>query len=300
MTSGYGWTVTEGVTYPAVHRRIIEAAYPRQVYRKMLIQITQPNNPRFEIPRENGDTSFTVNEVGEAQEIKIDNPQITTSICEAFEIGEGFGITKNELLFSKIDIVGFKPQKLGRKIGNTVDLFIANLIAGAVPVANIVPATGTSLLPGAAIPTTIAGTVGHYDLMRAIRILQQNQVPATDLICNPIGWEMLMVLPIYKSLNFWGEQGYMMGSVGHIEGMRVHVTTNCPAGEMHVLSVTDESFSNQYVPTGFFLLVHDVQTESIYNPAKRQNEIYATMFYTACIARAQNLAKITYTGTPYG
>jgi hypothetical protein len=236
--------------------------------------------------------------VGEGAEIKIEQTKRDYVMSRAKEIGEGFGITKDMLLFDKIDTVQFLPRNLGYKIGYTVDAFCAGLINGAPPVGNVFTATGSTTT--AFGTNTIAGSIGINDLNRAVRILRQNRVQATDIILNPIGMEFFDNRPEFKAVNLWGERGYYLGAVGQIMGMRVHVTNVQPAGSAIVMAVTTNSFSNQYVPTGFFCLVHDILTESRYNPDRRQNEIYATMYYTAVIARAQNIVRIDYTGTPYG
>ena len=96
-----------------------------------------------------------------------------------------------------------------------------------------------------------------------------------------------------------GMPGYATGKLPMIEGMRVHVTTNCTAGHAYLVATGNTSYSKQYIPAGFFLENYAIRTTSRHNSAKDQNEVYAYHQYAPILTRGRNVAEITYGGNPY-
>ena len=296
--AGYGYGATQGFSYPAIHQAIIESAYPPQVYRHMFEQDLDPQNQIKEYPIEDGDTEFTVNTIGEGEEVPIEVVQLTNVVNKTGKIAEGFPITFEMVQFAKLPIVAYQPKKLGLKIGNTIDRGCEALVSGTVPAGNVVAATGTTI-GNDGQQYTRAGEIGRNDVKAAIRRVQEGQVEPTDIIFNPIGWEMLSKLAVYSSVNQIGRPAYANGKLPTIEGLRVHTTTNCRVGEAHIIAASNSSYSGQYIPMGFFHYNYDIRTDSRRNPAKDQNEVYAYSHYRPIVTRARNLAKITYGGSPY-
>ena len=110
--AGYGFESVSQYSYPAIHQAIIEAAYPPQVFRHLFEQDLDPGKKDKRYPVEDGDTSFTVNRIGESSEAVIEIIKLTDSLVTTYKIGEGFPITFEDLQFARLPIVAYRPRKL--------------------------------------------------------------------------------------------------------------------------------------------------------------------------------------------
>jgi hypothetical protein len=301
--AGMNYAAVEQFSYPVLDQQIVEELYVPQVFRQFFEQIHLPEDEIYQVPFEDGDTTFRVNRIGEGAQCKIEEIQYEDRIAKTYKIGEGFYITDEEVRFSKIASVAFKPRKLGFKIGNTIDFDCMSVIDAAIPANHIITATGQTTGLDNTV-ATIANYVGHHDYTRAKMVIRRDgQVQPTDCVMSAAAFEFLERLPQYGTA-FYADGAYYTSGRRPLmwEGMRVHVSEqiqNLPnPNTIFIISTGLTSSSGQYAPMGKYVYNYDIRTESRFNPAKDQNEIYAYAKYVPLVLKGDHLAKITWT-SPY-
>ena len=297
--TGYGYSNVEQFSYPVLSQRIIESLYWPQTFRQFFEQIHLPNDQLYEVPFEDGDTTFLVNRIGEGAEAPLEIIQYHGQVVKPYKIGEGFPITYEETQFSKIPSVDHKPRKLGTKLGATIDFDCMTVINANIPAAHIITATGqTTGFDGNTY--TLANYVGHHDWVDAIEVIQTNgQVEPTDAVMNAQAYAMLKKLPQFGVQFASGEPSYASGRrPAYWEGLRIHVSERVPANTIFVISTGTTARSGQYSPMGNYVYNYDIRTRSQSNAGKDQEEIYAYSAYVPAVLKGDHLAKITWT-SPY-
>jgi hypothetical protein len=275
---------------------IVQTARPAQKLRGMFLDV--PANGKFAltVAEQDGNKDAEVDELAEAQIIPIDHtPYKTPDTIKLIEIGQGHRITQREMLFAQIPII---PQKLadqGMKMGNKMDRHVSAVVFAALNSGtNSVGCSGTSFTSGG--ETTVANTIGDYDVNDAIANIEtQNFVP-DKLYVNPIGHSFLKRLPNYSALYYSGTPGFRTGVVETVQGLQVIVSKNVTTGYGWVIaSGTNPTDLGQYSPFGMFYHEGEIMTAISQQPEARAYYVYSNAYIRAHVTNELAGAELDYT-----
>lgn len=289
----------QGLAYPMLSQMIVETPFEGFPMRSLFALISTPNNPTVMIPRENGSSAAFVTRTAEGAEVALNFAPLIGTQCTCYKVAEGFMVTSEMQRYPQIPVIPQRMRHLAFKMKHTENVDIITAIGAGVPGANVVVATGASLGHDGT-QFTIAGTIGQYDIMNAIRILMQNYKGITSklvLLMNPVGYRQVGVLPMFSSYNQYDSPAYKTGFRGMIEGCDVVVSNDVPAGVAYIIATDPLSYpTGQYTPVGYFIESRPIETKQWERPDKDAYIVYAYHEYTPCVAYAQGITQITYTG----
>ena len=290
--SGLGGTnVPNQLMFPNLSQNIVETALPAQIFRQLFVQLpTQAQ--AVVVPIEGGSKTAVASRLGEGDEIDLDIAPISSSTVTTYKIGHGYPVTREMIQFQQAPIIQQYLKRLGMRMGNTIDYDCAQVISGSG--ATSTAAAGKSLGMDMT-ETTLAGTIGQYDIVDAISRMQVNNLFPNTLVVNPTGFSHLRKLPMYNSAMLYGEPVYQSGEMGHIEGLVVLMSQNCPSGEAYIVNgnVT-ASPQGQYTPMGYFCESLPIQTMMRENPQRDAYEVYAVAMYAPAVVKTDCVEILTY------
>lgn len=287
-----GAVVPDQLMYPGLNQNIIETALPAQVFRQLFVQYPTRGRQSVTIPVESGEKTAVASRLGEGDEIPLDISAITSQTITTYKIGGGHVITKEMVLFQQVPVIQHRLKRLGLKMGNTIDFDCASVVSAGAGASNV--CVGKSLGMDMT-ETTISGSIGQYDLVEAISRMQTNNLYPDTLVVNPTGFSHLRKLPMYNSQMLYGKPVYQSGEFGHIEGLVVLVSMNCPSGEAFVINSNLTSTPlGQFAPMGYFAEALPIQTSMQDNPRRDAYEVYATAMYVPAVTKGDCIEKLTY------
>ncbi len=292
ISAAGGGTIPDQLMYPGLSQNIIETALPAQIFRQLFVQYPTMGRQSVTIPVEAGSTTAVANRIGEGDDIPLEIAPIGSNTITAYKIGGGHMITKEMVLFQQVPIIQHRLKRLGLKMGNMIDFDCAQVISGS-------GCTSTSCagksLGMDMTETTISGTIGQYDLVDAVARMQTTNLYPDTLVVNPTGFSHLRKLPMYNSQMLYGKPVYQSGEMGHIEGLVVLVSMNCPSGEAFIINSNLTSTPlGQFAPMGYFAEAIPIQTSMLDNPRKDAYEVYATAMYVPAVTKTDCIQKLTY------
>ena len=286
-----GSNVPDQLMYPALAQNIVETALPAQVFRQLFVPYPTKDQS-VTIPIEDGSQTAVASRLGEGDEYPLDVSEMTSSTATVYKIGSGYYISKEWIIFQQFPLVQHQLKRLGLKMGNTIDYDCAQLISGSGATSTAV--TGKSLGMDMT-ETTIASTIGQYDIVNAIARMQTTNIFPNTIVLNPTGFSHLRKLPMYNSEMLYGKPVYQTGEMGHIEGLVVLVSMNCPTGEAYVVNANISATPlGQFAPMGYFVEAMPIQT--MMRDAVRRDgyEVYASSLYVPAITKTDCIQIITY------
>jgi len=292
ISAAGGSVVPDQLMYPGLSQNIIETALPAQVFRQLFVQYPTKGRQSVTIPVEEGSKTAVASRLAEGDEIPLDLSEITSQTITTYKIADGHVITKEMVLFQQVPIIQHRLKRLGLRMGNTIDFDCASVVdAGA----GTTTACAGKSLGMDMTETTLAGTIGQYDLVDAIARMQVNNLYPDTLVVNPIGFSFLRRLPMYNSQMLYGKPVYQSGEFGHIEGLVVLVSMNCPVGSAFVVnSNLTATALGQFAPMGYFAEALPIQTAMQDNPRRDAYEVYATAMYVPAVTKGECIEKLTY------
>lgn len=292
ISAAGGSVIPDQLMYPGLSQNIIETALPAQVFRQLFVQYPTKGRQSVTIPVEEGSKTAVAARIGEGDEIPLDLSEITSETITAYKIGDGHVITKEMVLFQMVPIIQHRLKRLGLRMGNTIDYDCAQVVnAGA----GTTTACDGKSLGMDMTETTLAGTIGQYDIVDAISRMQANNLYPDTLVLNPAGFAHLRRLPMYNSQMLYGKPVYQSGEFGHIEGLVVLVSVNCPANSAFVINSNLTSTPlGQFAPMGYFAEALPIQTSMQDNPRRDAYEVYATSMYVPAVTKGECIEKLTY------
>jgi len=287
-----GANIPDQLMYPGLSQNIIETALPAQVFRQLFVQYPTNGRQSVTIPIEEGETGAVASRMGEGDEIELDIAPITSNTITAYKIGRGHTVTREMILFQMVPIIQHRLKRLGLVMGNTIDYDCAQVISGSS--ATSTACAGKSLGMDMT-ETTIASSIGQYDIINGIqRMMETNLYPDT-LVVNPTGLGYIRKLPHYNSEMLYGDAVYQSGELGNIEGLRVLVSKNCPAKEAFVInSNLSATPLGQFAPMGYFAEALPIQTMMHENQRRDAYEVYAVAMYVPAVTKTDCIQKLTY------
>ena len=292
ISAAGGSVVPDQLMYPGLSQNIIETALPAQVFRQLFVQYPTKGRQSVTIPVEEGSKTAVASRLAEGDEIPLDLAEITSQTITTYKIGDGHVITKEMVLFQQVPIIQHRLKRLGLRMGNTIDYDCASVVSAGAGASNA--CVGKSLGMDMT-ETTIAGSIGQYDIVEAISRMQTNNLYPDTLVVNPTGFSHLRKLPMYNSQMLYGKPVYQSGEFGHIEGLVVLVSMNCPAGSSFVVNSNLTSTPlGQFAPMGYFAEALPIQTAMQDNPRRDAYEVYATAMYVPAVTKGECIEKLTY------
>lgn len=276
--------------YPALTRRIVELATPAMVLKQLLIDVPLDSGSSVEIPREAGSRTVMMRETAEGAEIAFD----TTPYDKVTAIPVKFGIADyvtRELLEDAeplIPIVETKIRRLARRFAYTVEKQIQLVIeAGYGSSEN---ATGKSLFyTGQEV--TLSGTIGQYDITKAIANIEANNLVPEYLLISPTRKLDIVRLPHFSSSMHYGEAVNMTGAIGEIYGLTVLVSTVIPDNRAYVVAA-GQNPSAAWEPLGFLVWKRPLTVEVDYDKATQRHNIYVTTRFVPVITSTKSICRI--------
>lgn len=288
-----GATIPDQLMYPGLSQNIVETALPAQVFRQLFVQYPTSGRQSVTIPIEDGSQTAVASRLGETDDIPLDISEIGSSTITAYKIGAGHSISKEMVLFQQVPIIQHRLKRLGLKMGNTID-FDCEAVVKSASTAGATACGGKSLGMDMT-ETTLAGTIGQYDIVDAIARMQTANLYANTLVVNPTGFSHLRKLPMYNSQMLYGKAVYQSGEMGHIEGLVVLVSMNCSSGVAYIVnSNLEQTPLGQFTPMGYFAEAIPIQTSMMDNPRRDAYEVYATSMYVPAVVKADCIEQITY------
>lgn len=291
--SGMGGTnVPNQLMFPGLSQNIVETALPAQIFRQLFVQYPTNGRQAITVPVEGGSQTAVASRIGEGDEIDLDIAPITSSTVTTYKVGHGHPVTREMIMFQQVPIIQQYLKRLGLRMGNTIDYDCAQVVSGSGAASTA--AAGKSLGMDMT-ETTLAGTLGQYDIVNAISRMQVNNLFPNTLVVNPTGFSHLRKLPMYNSAMLYGDPVYQSGEMGHIEGLVVLMSQNCPAGEAYVINgnMTANPLG-QFTPMGYFCESMPIRTMMHENNRRDAFEVYAVAMYAPAVVKADCIEIITY------
>ena len=291
--SGMGGTnVPNQLMFPGLSQNIVETALPAQIFRQLFVQYPTNGRQAITVPVEGGSQTAVASRIGEGDEIDLDIAPITSSTVTTYTVGHGHPVTRELIMFQQVPIIQHYLKRLGLRMGNTIDYDCAQVVSGSGAASTA--AAGKSLGMDMT-ETTLAGTLGQYDIVNAISRMQVNNLFPNTLVVNPTGFSHLRKLPMYNSAMLYGDPVYQSGEMGHIEGLVVLMSQNCPAGEAYVINgnMTANPLG-QFTPMGYFCESMPIRTMMHENNRRDAFEVYAVAMYAPAVVKADCIEIITY------
>ena len=286
------------IKFPELTQAIVETPMDAFDWRTLL-QYHKSNTNRVIIPIEDGCSTAVVDRVGEGAEIPMNFSPIVGQEIVAYKIGRGFMVSHEMSAYEQIPVIDQRKKRLNWELYNTCYTDIAAVIGAGVPVGNIIATTVTSLGNDGTV-FTIAGSIGQYDLINGERLLEEAYVGLTNdivLLVNPVGHQQIRRLPHYSSVNQYGEQSYMTGMRGYVEGCKVVVSNLVPDGVAYMIATDPMSWrETQFTPVGYF--VESRPIEVLNRPYQERDSfgVFAVWEYGVAVTFGEKIVKLTYTG----
>jgi len=286
-----GSNVPDQLMYPALSQNIVETALPAQVFRQLFVQYPTKDQS-VTVPIEDGSKTAVASRLGEGDEFPLDVSLMGSTTATVYKVGSGYYISKEWIIFQQLPLVQHQLKRLGLKMGNTIDYDCAQVVLGG--------AGATTACVGKSLgmdmtETTIGGSIGQYDIIEAISRMQTNNLYPNTLVVNPTGFSYLRRLPMYNSQMLYGKPVYQSGEMGHIEGLVVLVSMNCPSGYAFVVNANLSATPlGQFAPMGYFVEAMPIQT--IMRDAVRRDgyEVYASALYVPTVTKGDCIEALTY------
>ncbi len=293
---------TAGGLYPALHTMIVQTAMPKMVARQFFQQysLTGATTNSISFAKQAGSTSVVYNRTEEGQLIPLDMTPYTFTNVVPYKVGSGYLITRELIEDSMLPVVQDQLTRKALIMGNTVDKDCVTALIDNALAANTVTGTGTSMYyDGTA--TTLATTLGTYDITDAIKNVKKYNYEPNILFINPTIEGQIRRLPHFTATNWFGDKVLMHGEIGTILGLRVVVSSNCVNSTNNVAFVISTGLTanvqQQYSPLGYFVEKRPLSTQVKEIPERDSQAVYMTMRYSPVVLKSESYAMINTLGT---
>jgi len=286
-----GSNIPDQLMYPHLSQQIVETALPAQVFRQLFFQYPTKDQS-VTVPIEDGSKTAVAARVGEGDQIPLVVSGMTSTTATVYKIGQGYFISKEWIIFQQFPLVQHQLKRLGMVMGNTIDYDCAQVVLGGA--GTTTSCVGTSIGMDMTV-TTISGSIGQYDIIEACARMYSNNLTPTTLVVNPVGYSYLRRLPMYNSQMLYGKPVYENGEMGHIEGLVVLVSVNCPTGYAFVINANlNGTPLGQFTPMGYFVEAMPIQTIMKDAPHLDGFEVYSTALYVPAVVKGECIEALTY------
>ena len=248
-----GDSIPSNLMYPGLMQLIPQTALPAQIARQTLQYYPSGGKQSVTIPIEDGSPVAVASRVGEYDEIPMDVAPINPKTVTVYKVARGHPIPNELVLFQQVPVIQEYLMRLGLVLGNTIDVDCWSVIQAGAYAPNQVPVSGDSLMFDGT-EFTRPGTVGQKDIVEAIRNVSALNYKPDTLAVNAEAYSHISYLPQYHGEFLYGKPAYMNGEMGSIEGLRILVSQNVPAGSAFVLATgINPTALGQYSPLGFYV-----------------------------------------------
>lgn len=286
------------IKFPQLLQQIVETPMDAFDWRTLL-QYHKSDTNRVVVPIEKGCSTAVVDRVGEGAEIPMNFSPIEGQEIVTYKIGRGFMVTHEMSQYEQIPVIDQRKKRLNWELYNTCYTDIAFAIGAAVPPAHIIAATGTSL-GNDGTEFTIPNTIGQYDLINGLRLLEEAYKGLSNsivLMVNPVGLQQIRRLPHYSSVNQYGEQSYMNGKRGSVEGCQLIVSNLVPDGVAYMIATDPMSWRDtQFTPVGYWVESRPIDVMNRPYQERDSFGVFAVWEYGVGITYSKGIVKLTYTG----
>jgi hypothetical protein len=277
--------------YPALTRRIVELATPGLVLKQLLIDLPLEQGASVDIPRESGSRTVYLQETPEGGEIVVDTTpydKVTVTPVK-YALADYVSRELLEDINPIVPIVDTKIRRLARRFAVTIESKIREALeAGA---GETITASGKSLFyTGEEV--TIAGTLGQYDIVDAIKTIKAKNLVPEFLLVSPAREADVEKLPHFSSALHYGEAVTMSGALGTIYGLTVLTSPIIPDDRAYVVSV-GKNPSAAWEPLGFLVWKRPLSVETEYEKKTQRHIIYLSVRFSPVITSGANIVKIT-------
>jgi hypothetical protein len=251
--------------------------------------------------KQSGSPGSVVDGISEGAEIPLDVTAYSAVTVTPKKYGQGFLITRETIEDSMLPVQQDQLARISLRVANKIDKDVIDAIqsgrSGSATASGKTLATdGTEfVMSGSGGPS-----IGHYDINRAIRLVEVNNYIPDTLLVHPSAKEFVSRLPHFTALMYYGEPLYKEGMLatpgkfGDILGLDAYASINCPTGSAFVLSRGRTSnILGQYAPLGFFVERRPLTTAI--KPVEERDSIgiYVTTRYGVTVIRGEAAAEVT-------
>jgi hypothetical protein len=277
--------------YPALTRKIVELATPSLVLKQLLIDLPLDQGASVDIPREKGSRVAYLIETPEGGEIVVDTTpyEKVTVTPVKYALADYISREMLEDVNPIVPIVETKIRRLARRFATTIEKKILDAID--TNAGTIITATGKSLFyTGSEV--TLAGTLGQYDIINAIKSIKQNNLIPEYLLVSPTREADIEKLPHFSSALNYGSNVNMTGALGTIYGLTVLTSPIIPDNSAYVVSV-GKNASSSWEPLGFLVWKRPLSVETEYDKSTQRHIIYLSVRFSPVITSSGAIAKIS-------
>lgn len=277
--------------YPALTKKIVELATPGFVLKQLLVDVPLVAGSSIVINKEAGSRARGLFETAEGAEIIMDVTPYTSITVTPIKYGIRDFLTKEMLedVEPIVALVEAKIRRLARKYAYTVESKIQAVLDAAA--ATTITASGKSLY-FTGTEATLAGTIGQYDIVDAIKAIESYNLVPEFLLVSPTTASYIMKLPHFSSALHYGESVNLTGALGTIYGLTVLKSTVIPSNKAYVVA-TGRNPSAAWEPLGYFVWKRPLNVDLEYDKSTETYNIYVTTRFAPVITSGESIAKIT-------
>jgi hypothetical protein len=277
--------------YPALARKIVELATPSFILKQLLVDVPLVAGSSITINKEKGSRGVGLFETPEGAEAIVDvTPYESVQVTPKKYVIADF-LTK-EMLEDVEPIVALteaKLRRLARRYAYQVEKSIADVLeAGAE---NTITATGKSLFY-TGTEVTLTGTIGQYDILEAIKAIENKNLVPEFLVVSPTRAVDIIKLPHFSSAVHYGEAVNLRGVLGTVLGLTVLKTPVVPTNRAYVVS-SGANPSGAWEPLGFFVWKRPLTVDLDYEKKTERYIIYVSSRFAPIITSGAGISKIT-------
>mgnify|MGYP000020470011 CR=1 FL=1 len=155
-----------------------------------------------------------------------------------------------------IDLAKLQLQQIAKDVAYTMDKAAKSVIDAAIPDAHKISKTGKM-----SENETVTGAIGKYDLLEAMKKVQEDGFMPTDLLMNPVDVLDLAKFTQFSSREFFPEADLRRAvEFPKILGMTLRVSSMVDQGKAYIIA--RETLTPAYRPFGFWCVAEPVEVRT--------------------------------------
>jgi HK97 family phage major capsid protein len=294
----FAWVDLGATAYPYLHRRVIELTMPalrlKQLLPDYIIPVGAGRTATF--VKQKGSRAVALQQVAEGSIIPHDYTEYETFTVTPYKVARAVRITRELLEDAVVNVVEDQLRRLARIAAKTIDEDVQRVIDEAALPTQTFSASGSSVFYTGTV-TTIPGTIGVNDIVKAKAMLEQVALIADAIALNPVQVADLSAIPQFASQEIFGRSIYAQGfqweegNAPALFGLTPIITPIVPAGTSYVLS-SGRNLSGAYAPFGAFVIKRDFSVDVQRVPREDLFDIIVTMRYAPVVLYAEAIVKM--------
>jgi hypothetical protein len=258
----FTWVDTGAISYPAIHKHIIELTMPALIVKKLFPEFPLVAGRTATFVKEVGSRSAAISEISEGVEIPMDFTPLGYVTVTPYKKGERVRVPREAIEDFYIPVIEQQLRRLARRVAYTIDNDCMTVIANAA--GQSIGATGASMgATGVEFTIGSAGTgfgLGQKDILAGKAIIENRSLVPDTILINPLNARDVYYLPQFSIYAQYGSPIVKSGPLGSIYNMEVDITPVVSAGTAYIIS-TGQNPSGAYSPLGFFVIKRPLMSD---------------------------------------